>query len=154
MENLATIAKRRDILQSVAQNLIQKLTLSNKIWIIVTQTQNFSTSKSLFIGLVEDEENSENKWKIDLLGNQTLLSFQIDSGTQANIIPENCFRTLKNKPKLHKPNAKITAYNGSSISVTGPCILNIELKRKTIPILFIVTDVTSQPISTKLNLIK
>ena len=114
----------------------------------------FNNCKSLFIGLVEDEENSENKWKIDLLGNQTLLSFQIDSGTQANIIPENCFRTLKNKPKLHKPNAKITAYNGSSISVTGPCILNIELKRKTIPILFIVTDVTSQPISTKLNLIK
>ena len=37
--------------------------------------------------------------------------------------------------------------------------MNIELKRKTIPILFIVTDVTSQPIlgpkiSTQLNLVK
>ena len=120
----------------------------------------FSNSKSLFIGLVEDEENSssEKEWKIDLIVNQAILSFQIDSGIQANIIPENCFRTLKNKPKLHKPNTKITAYNGCSISVKGCCILNIELKRKTIPVSFIVADVTSQPIldlkiSTQLNLI-
>ena len=65
----------------------------------------FNNCKSLFIGLVEDKENSssENKWKIDLLVKQTLLSFQSDSGTQANIIPANCFRTLK------KPNGKITA---------------------------------------------
>ena len=83
--------------------------------------------ESLLIGVVEDEEN---EWTIELLVNQTLVSFKIDSGAHANIIPENCFRTLKNKPKLHKPNAKLTAYNGRSIPVKGSCILNIELKRK------------------------
>ena len=49
MENLVTSAKRRDIFESVVQILIQKLTLSNKIWIIVTQTQNFSTIASHFL---------------------------------------------------------------------------------------------------------
>ena len=49
MENLVTIAKRRDIFQSVVRILIQKLTLSNKIWIIVTQTQNFSAITNHFL---------------------------------------------------------------------------------------------------------
>ena len=38
LENLVTIRKRRVIFQSAVRTLIQKLTLSNKIWIIVTQT--------------------------------------------------------------------------------------------------------------------
>ena len=81
----------------------------------------FNSCESLFIGLVEDEEtsSSENGSAIDLLVNQTLLSFKIDSDAQANIIPENCFRIVKSKPKLHKPNAKLTAYNRSSIPVKG-----------------------------------
>ena len=48
MENLVTIAKRKNIFQSVFRILIQKLTLSNKIWIIVTQTHNFSTIANHF----------------------------------------------------------------------------------------------------------
>ena len=88
------------------------------------------------IGVVEDKENSssENKSKIDLLVDQT--SFKIDSGAEANIIPENSVRTLKKKPKIHKPNTKLTAYNGSSIPVEGFCTLNIELERKTIRSLY------------------
>ena len=41
--------------------------------------------ESLFVDVVEDEENSssENEWtKTDLLVNQTLLSFKIDSGAK------------------------------------------------------------------------
>ena len=42
----------------------------------------FGNYESLFIGVVEDEENSssENECTIDLLVSQTLLSFKIDSG--------------------------------------------------------------------------
>ena len=40
--------------------------------------------ESFFIDMVEDEENSssENEWTTDLLVNQTLLSFKIDSGAK------------------------------------------------------------------------
>ena len=97
-----------------------------------SDTELFDNWGSLFIGVVEDDENSpsENEWTIELLVNQTLLPFKIDSGAQANIVPENCFRS---KSKLHKPNAKLTAYNGSRIPVKGSCFLNIELKRKPYP---------------------
>ena len=87
----------------------------------------FDNCEPLFISVVEDQENSssENEWTTDLLVNQTLLSFKIDSGAQANITPKNCFRTLKNKLQLHKPSAKLIASNESSIPVKGSCILKI-----------------------------
>ena len=44
----------------------------------------FNSCESLFIGLVEDEEtSSENGLAIDLLVNQALLSFKIDSDAKA-----------------------------------------------------------------------
>ena len=93
-------------------HLLKKSLMENFIFCAVN-------CESLFIGAVEDEEDpsSENEWTNDLLVNQTLVSFKTDSCAQATIIPENSFRTLKNKPKLHKLSAKLTAYNGSSIPV-------------------------------------
>ena len=60
-----------------------------------SDTKLFDNWGSLFIGVVEDDENSpsENEWTIDLVVNQTLLPFKIDSGALANIVPENCFRS-------------------------------------------------------------
>ena len=54
-----------------------------------SDTELFDNWGSLFIGLVEDDENSssENECTIDLLVNQALLSFKIDFGAQANIVP-------------------------------------------------------------------
>ena len=47
-----------------------------------SDTELFDNWGSLFIGVVEDDEKSpsENEWTIDLLVNQTLLPFKIDSG--------------------------------------------------------------------------
>ena len=55
-----------------------------------SDTELFDNWGSLFIGVVEEDENSfsEKEWTI---------GFKIDSGVQSNIVPENCFRTLKNK---------------------------------------------------------
>ena len=153
LENLVTIRKRR-VMDSIVDFVQQNMDNSD------SDLELFDNCESLFIGVVEDEENysSENKWAMDLLVNQTLRSFKTDFGAPANIIPENCFRTLKNKPKLHKPNTKLTAYNGSSIPVYGSCILNTELRRKTMSVLLTV-DVSFQPVlglkpRTQLNLIK
>ena len=109
---------------------------------------------------IQNGHQSESKRLDNRLTSKLNISvFKIDSGAQANIIPKNCFRTLKNEPKLHKPNAKLTAYNGSSIPVKGSCILITELNWETIPVLFIVIDVNSQNVlglkaSTQLNLVK
>ena len=89
MENLVAIAKRRDIFQccwnfdSKADFVQQNMDNSD------LDPELFNNCESLFIGVVEDEENysSEIEWTIDLLVNQTLLSFKIYSDAQANIAP-------------------------------------------------------------------
>ena len=110
MENLVTIAKTRGIFQSVVRISIQKLTLSNKIWILVTQIQSFSTMGITFYRCSWRWQKLPFRKRVD----NWLIS---KPDTTANIVPENCFLTLKSKSKLHKPNAKLTAYNGSRIPV-------------------------------------
>ena len=93
MENLVAIAKRRDIFQCCWN-------FDSKVDFVQQNMDNsdldpelFNNCESLFIGVVEDEENysSEIEWTIDLLVNQTLLSFKIYSDAQANIAPPKLF---------------------------------------------------------------
>ena len=69
------------------------------------------------------------------------------------------FFKLRSRPSTKNSNIKLTAYNGSSIPVTGRCILKIKHLGKTYPLLFVIVDIDSVPIlglkaSEKLNLIK
>ena len=117
--------------------------------------------ETLFIGAVTDEDlNSlHEEWTIDLVSNGTTINYKLDSGAQANILPYQLYKKLSRPPKLHTTNVKLSAYNGTEIPVKGSCIIQITLKNKNIPVLFIVTDTHSTPIvglktSEKLNLIK
>ena len=64
------------------------------------------------------------------------------------------------RPKIKPTNVKLTAYNGTDIPVLGQCVAHVKYKNKhTFPVLFIVADTKSAPISglptsEKLNLIK
>ena len=72
-------------------------------------------------------------WTIQLMTNGTNI-YKIDTGADANVIPYEEYKKLKEKPKLIPSNAKLSAYNGSSIPVTGKCVLNIINKEnKKIP---------------------
>ena len=130
-----------------------------------TESDESETYDNFFIGAIKNEdmisfdENNDQEWTIDLTVNKTLINFKIDSGTEANIIPLCEYRNIRNRPKLHKPRVKLTAYNGTNIPVEGSCILYVENNNKCYPILFIVADIDSQPIialktSKQLNLIQ
>ena len=104
------------------------------------------------------DENEDKQWTIDLIVNKALINFNIDSGAEANILPLREYKNIRNRPKLHKPRVKLSAYNGTNIPVEGSCILYVE-NNKSYPILFIVADIDSQPIlglktSRQLNLIQ
>ena len=40
------------------------------------------------------------------------------------------FKTLKNRPKIHKSKIRLTSYSGDKIPIHGSCVLNIEYKDK------------------------
>jgi hypothetical protein len=73
-------------------------------------------------------------------------------------MPINNYNRIKRKPTIHETKAKLTAYNGSEISVIGQCIINTKKAGKNIPLMFIIVRPPSPPIlglksCEKLNLI-
>jgi hypothetical protein len=114
--------------------------------------------ESFVIDSVNDEF-TEDEWCIELETNGTTISYKIDSGHQANIIPITEFNKLKKKPKLREAKCRLTAFNGTNIPVKGSCILFVKRGNSSLPISFIVADIDCQPIvglttSSRLNLIK
>jgi hypothetical protein len=58
------------------------------------------------------------------INNQTTVSFKIDTGAQANIIPQHYFDLLAPKPLIQPTKQKLTSYCGSTISTVGTCFLS------------------------------
>ena len=118
-----------------------------------TQTGSASSEASVFT--VNDTESD---WSVTLEMNGADVAFKIDTGAQCNVIPKHLLQKFSPKPKIKPATIKLSAYNGTSIPVSGKCIGKLKLKDRTVNVLFIVVDSDSVPIlglntSVKLNLI-
>ena len=76
----------------------------------------------------------------------TNICYKIDSGAEANVMPENMIKTLQAKSKITKSTTTLSAYNGRNITVKWQCTLDIQHCGKNVPLLFIVADTNSLPI--------
>jgi hypothetical protein len=106
-----------------------------------------------------ESSNSDKEWKISLKTSGSLVTFKLDTGSQVNILPESVHKALMEKPKIHKANVNLTAYNGGNNPVKGKCVARINVKNKTYPAQFIIVPTDSYPIiglktCEQLNLIK
>ena len=106
------------------------------------------TSIYLFIRAVTSDENlkfeeSDDKWSIDLDTNGTLINFKIDSGAQVNILPLNEYYRLQNRSKLPSNSIKLSAYNGSRITLKGSYKIRLKHNQSTIPVSFLVAYTNS-----------
>ena len=82
------------------------------------------------------------------------MRFKIDTGSQANILPVEMFKSLK-EVQLQATNAKLTSYIGEQLPVLGQC----QLKYKDKTLKFFIVDTEQVPILglqalKELNLIK
>ena len=127
---------------------------SNSSTNLFTQAGSESSEASVFT--VNDTESD---WSVTLEMNGSDVTFKIDTGAQCNVIPKHLLQKFSPKPKIKPATIKLSAYNGTSIPVSGKCIGKLKLKDRTVNVLFIVVDSDSVPIlglntSVKLNLIK
>ena len=107
--------------------------------------------EDLFIGSIHssiksDEEDSE--WKVFLpVGpKRDKICFKIDTGAQANVIPYQVFRKIRESPALYKTKVNLTTYNGTHVSTRGRCTLQVIYKNQSHPVDFIVANVKAEPI--------
>lgn len=56
-----------------------------------------SSSKEFLIGAM-DNVAAQDEWTIMLKANRTIIYFKLNTGAQANVIPETVIRPLKEKP--------------------------------------------------------
>ena len=122
-------------------------------------------AEELFISAIENEGETESdfsrsRWQLPLKMCGMYVTCTLDTGAQTNILPQHIYYSLEDRPRLHKTNIKLTAYNGESIPVKGKVVVRIEKgKNKSFPVQFIVVPMKSNPIiglktCERLNLIK
>ena len=69
---------------------------------------------------------------------------KVDSGAEANIITETCFRTMKPKPKLHPSTAQLKPYGSPPLPTLGQFTANISANSKTVQATVYVTKGNTQ----------
>ena len=118
-----------------------------------------------FVFAIENEGETESdfsrsQWQLPLKMCGMYVSYTLDIGAQANILPQLIYYSLENRPRLHKINIKLSAYNREPIPVKGKVVVREEKsKNKSFPVQFIVVPMKSNPIiclktCERLNLIK
>ncbi|KAK2711196.1 hypothetical protein QYM36_012393, partial [Artemia franciscana] len=73
---------------------------------------------------VQQDESKDEVFVPLKINNQTTVSFKIDTGAQANIIPKHYFDLLAPKPLIQPTKQKLTSYCGSTIPTAGTCLLS------------------------------
>ncbi|KAK2724822.1 hypothetical protein QYM36_001333 [Artemia franciscana] len=115
---------------------------------------------TVFLHAIERDSGNDEALVPLKLKNQLLVSFKIDTGAQANVIPKNVFIKLDPKPNLLPTNQRLTSYCGARIPVIATCDLVCSHKQHPKGSQkFYVVDSASTPIeedrsSIDLNLIK
>ena len=115
--------------------------------------------ETLFIGAIANDCDSCDEWTIDLVTNGSNVTYKIDTGAQANILPYSHFLRLSRRPNLTDSRIKLHAYNDTNIPVKGSCTLHVNYRNESVPVRFMVADINSSPIlglrtSTRLDLIR
>ena len=123
------------------------------------QSQNKTTDKQYNIEMRSNQDD-QTAWFISINTSGSDINYKIDTGAQANIIPQCLYNSLRKKPKLHSTKEKLFAYDGSEIPVVGKCIARLKPKRNAdYPVQFFVVSTKSCPTlglktCRQLNLIK
>ena len=102
----------------------------------------------LFVDIVSTERKNEESAYADIgLGPQNQqMTFKLDTGAQANVIPAKDFATLMPSTPIRTDNRKLTGYGGHALKVNGYCTLEGRYKSNSITRKFYIVDCNGPPI--------
>ena len=99
-----------------------------------------------FVDTVDSQVKQNTAYAKICLNDEKTVSFKIDTGAQANILPMNIFKTLKKKPELADSKHKLISYTGQYLNTTGEAKIKCIHKDKQLDLNFHVVDMQAQPI--------
>ena len=74
------------------------------------------------------------------------ITFKLDTGAEASVLPIKAYRRLKNKPTIESTNITLSAYGGSIIKPMGTCNIECQGKARSAAVMFYVVPIVAQPI--------
>ena len=104
-------------------------------------------STSLFIDPLRIEGiTKQSAWLSTVTTECGNVTFKLDTGAEASVIPVQIFGQLLNTPELKVTKMKLTAYGGTAIRPIGTCTLQCTTKYSNHGVQFYIVDADSQPI--------
>ncbi|KAI2665926.1 hypothetical protein H4Q32_023044 [Labeo rohita] len=103
-------------------------------------------TEAIFMDAINVSSICKEEWIVPLTVSGTIVPFKLDTGAQVNLISEKEYKTLRQKPKLHKVKIKVTGYTREEVPVKGSCTVNVLYKRKHHKIQMLVIGKEVQPI--------
>lgn len=124
--------KRRNIQQISFQQASNATDNSSDDQREVNQLSSSFNQNTLFMSRVRKELEHRKDWNATLkINNEKHVLFRVDSGADVSILSINEYRKLSKAPILENSNAKLCAYNRTSIAVLGKCQLVVQFEDNT-----------------------
>jgi len=91
-----------------------------------TDTKDSDSEPLLVTDALKVHGISESMWlsTITILGNK--ITFKLDTGAEASVLPLKVYKRLKDKPMLENTTTKLSAYGGSVLTLVGNVSLNVN----------------------------
>ncbi|GBL74991.1 hypothetical protein AVEN_243793-1 [Araneus ventricosus] len=98
-------------------------------------------------------------WLQEIIINDFPVTFKLDTGAQANVLPLSVIRKLENQPSIHPTSLEVCTYTGDALPVVGESVFMCVANNQHRELKFIIVDLNVQPVlsaaaCTALNLVK
>ena len=110
----------------------------------VTTENNEQVMDDFFVGNVSKPNENSKEWTSPIHVQGRQITFTLDTGAQANIIPYNLFRRLK-KTSMQTSRAHLTSYCGQKLNVVGKAELKCRTKNCERVLEFQIIDAVAKP---------
>ena len=101
-------------------------TLTEKVQEVTTNAASaIAPNSELFLGAITGNGGS---WLFPMVTNGSLVTFKLDTGAQANLLPRSLYDQLLEKPPLKPTTIRLMLYGADKpLSVDGQCICEVSV---------------------------
>lgn len=138
-------------------NHFRKMCKSRRIHTVEEEEE--ASPNEFFVGSIEKHPKNEDSWNVKVNLNGKSVTFKLDTGAQANVIPYKIYKSVKGLGNLIPSNTRLVSYSGEKLRVLGKSNINVSYKGKIEKLEFAVVNFNAPCIlglqaCEKLNLIK
>ena len=142
--HFAKVCRSRHILTQVHRKVQQQT--KKKIHVVDDFNYDSDNESTLSLDPLQIDGLAEQSWFSTISTSNGDMTFKLDTGAEANVIPTRLYKKMKVKPVLKPTNVRLTAYGGTSITPIGACQLVCKGKSQYHTIKFYVVSVDANPI--------